>query len=494
MHTVTRMYPCAGAGLLMLNTLGCAPNPSESVETAAATEAASMSSDRSTDDAETTRGDVDTTVTDDGGDADTRGESGRGGETDPDGPDLPGQCDAGSTRCAEDGGGFQACGWDFDAGEVTWGWRIPCESGETCSDGRCSMATCRAPELAFVVDRSDSMLTDDRWDWVSGALGSLERSLQVASVGVRMFPDGDCSTGPLSPLAPLVSGFEPLLDPPTTGASTPISLALQGLQPAFGDPNVAQAVVMITDGDETCLPDAEPLLTGSNLFRAGIVVYTIAVSSQANPTLLDGIALGGGSGSAFRVETRAELEAAVETILDDLDSCRCEPGANACSGGVAMTCSADGTEFETAEACAGECADDGESCLGGLGEGCEQDQDCGCHRSSEPDSAACGAGGLPLSCRNTSMGSICTMACGTGLLDPPSPCHDDGVLIGAPGTTCDMQWCLPPGGVRCGDGIVQGAEQCDGDDLDGQTCILRMGTLACTERCTLDTSDCTLQP
>jgi hypothetical protein len=47
---------------------------------------------------------------------------------------------------------------------------------------------------------------------------------------------------------------------------------------------------------------------------------------------------------------------------------------------------------------------------------------------------------------------------------------------------------------RCGDGIIQVQEQCDGSSLGGQTCTtlgLFKGTLACKSDCTFDTSKCT---
>jgi len=45
----------------------------------------------------------------------------------------------------------------------------------------------------------------------------------------------------------------------------------------------------------------------------------------------------------------------------------------------------------------------------------------------------------------------------------------------------------------CGDGVVGGAEDCDGMDLGGETCAslgLGGGALACTVSCTFNTSDC----
>jgi len=48
--------------------------------------------------------------------------------------------------------------------------------------------------------------------------------------------------------------------------------------------------------------------------------------------------------------------------------------------------------------------------------------------------------------------------------------------------------------VECGNGIVDGSDQCDGADLDGQTCLglgyTLGGTLTCTSGCAFETSGC----
>jgi len=47
--------------------------------------------------------------------------------------------------------------------------------------------------------------------------------------------------------------------------------------------------------------------------------------------------------------------------------------------------------------------------------------------------------------------------------------------------------------VDCGDGVLDPAEQCDGAELDGQTCVglgFDGGVLACTSACTFDTGGC----
>lgn len=50
---------------------------------------------------------------------------------------------------------------------------------------------------------------------------------------------------------------------------------------------------------------------------------------------------------------------------------------------------------------------------------------------------------------------------------------------------------------ECGDGVVDPNEECDGGDLDGQTCMslnYSGGGLACTTSCTYDTSKCVAAP
>lgn len=76
-------------------------------------------------------------------------------------------------------------------------------------------------------------------------------------------------------------------------------------------------------------------------------------------------------------------------------------------------------------------------------------------------------------------------------------------LCRLPDGTGDWQACAetpgaanhePGGGETCGDGVKDGAEACDGDDLGGQTCAdvgdFVDGDLACTAACALDTSAC----
>ncbi len=88
--------------------------------------------------------------------------------------------------------------------------------------------------------------------------------------------------------------------------------------------------------------------------------------------------------------------------------------------------------------------------------------------------------------------SSTTAACQTNAEDCANGRDDDGDGR----TDCDDSDCASSSScVSCGDGTVnQSSEQCDGSDLDGETCSTlgySGGTLRCTSSCAFNTSSCT---
>ncbi|MGH1348033.1 MAG: vWA domain-containing protein [Nannocystales bacterium] len=285
--------------------------------------------------------------------------SGEGGaSSDSTGSPAADACTRAELRCSADGTAQQACGWDTDEGANRWGEDIPCNGEEVCVAGRCVAAACRVPELLFVVDRSDSLLANGDWSRVSGELEAFSQYLgNRAEQGLRMFPSAGCEPGDIEGIATRWGGLAASIDPPTTDSATPLTAGLQGLAPAFGDPNQAQAVILLTDGGESCADDAAPELDASSLFAAGVRVYTVGVSDQADFAVLDQIAAAGGTVVSRQATEPGQIDGVLEAILDDLGACACPSAVTQCVDGIATQCSEDGSEIGNVAPCpSGSCA------------------------------------------------------------------------------------------------------------------------------------------
>ncbi|HEY0840618.1 MAG TPA: DUF4215 domain-containing protein, partial [Vulgatibacter sp.] len=98
-----------------------------------------------------------------------------------------------------------------------------------------------------------------------------------------------------------------------------------------------------------------------------------------------------------------------------------------------------------------------------------------------------GSGGEPNLCGNDVVDD--GESCDDGNTDPGDGCSTDCQI--EPGWDCTAGGCVPV----CGDGALVGSEECDGGELGGLTCADfggNVGTLSCTEGCTIDSSACTL--
>lgn len=295
-------------------------------------------------------------------------------------------CTQGSRRCSTDNYGFEACGYNPDNSIIEYGPRIPCSVNESCSGGICSTTSseCRAVETVVLLDRSSSMLSGDIWTWVLDVIKAtiLYRDAENA-FGFRQFPSGSgCSVGSLVPLGRHNgSNIVNSISAPTSGASTPIEQALTGLRSAYGDPNDGQAVILISDGDETCDTAAGAIEEASALLHSGTLVYTIAVTTTANRTLLDNIAQVGGTGSSRLVTDAQGLWDGLEEIFAELAACRdCIVGPPYCDGDTIHYCGGETLEMASTSCsaagdyvCGNYDAINGDRCLGSEGAGCSED-------------------------------------------------------------------------------------------------------------------------
>jgi hypothetical protein len=189
------------------------------------------------------------------------------------------------------------------------------------------------------------MLSGGTWDWVSDTLvDEIYYRETTNHFGLRQFPaNASCTVGNILPMqqnngATIASS----ITAPTTGSATPIELALKNLAAAYGDPNDGQAVILLSDGDETCGTQNGAVAAASKLFRSGIQVFVVAVTTTANKAFLDQVAAVGGTGSSTRVIDGTQLENAINSIFADLGACECTPSASYCAKAIDYACSNDG--------------------------------------------------------------------------------------------------------------------------------------------------------
>jgi hypothetical protein len=178
------------------------------------------------------------------------------------------------------------------------------------------------------------------------------------------------------------------------------------------------------------------------------------------------------------------------------DACLPAGGAGAAnvggSGGSGAAGASGGSGGTTAE------------CGNGVVEGNEA-----CDRDAFPTGDACanGLGALLCQADCTLVTSYCNTLCGDGVVDASEICDGppaqscDAVYPGATGTlgcnaNClglDTSLCILPAGT-CGDGSVTDAEQCDPGAPLGMTCTdlaaTLSGELSCHDNCTFDSSAC----
>jgi len=201
------------------------------------------------------------------------------------------------------------------------GRRVPCDEGRGCVDGTCA-GRCTRPEIVLVVDRSSSM-EGDRWDIVADTVGEFcELVGDTARVFLRLFPAADqCGAGVIRPCEGRPD------EAPSPVGETPIAAALTGIGGTFGDPNEAEAVVLITDGDETCDGEFDALPPVAEMRRADTETFAIGVTRQVNGDLLAAIAEAGGTTFGllgyYRVDDRPELAGALLDVYARLGGCEC---------------------------------------------------------------------------------------------------------------------------------------------------------------------------
>ena len=232
-------------------------------------------------------------------------------------------CVEGSAECSADGFGFHGCGDNPAIGARDLGPRVPCGPGDRCEGGACVRARCLNAEVELIVDRSVGAGVGSAWSWVRTALLETVADRQYNNqFGLRQLPNAPCQSALAVPLSMAAHGAVSAgLTAPGNEASRPIAGALAAARADFASPRDGSAVILVLAGQETCDAAADALTQASLLYRSGVRVYVIAVSTAVDDATIDAIAAAGGTVSGRRADSAPALGASLVAVLDDLDAC-----------------------------------------------------------------------------------------------------------------------------------------------------------------------------
>lgn len=226
---------------------------------------------------------------------------------------------------------------------------LPVEPEEPASDAFCAEASFRGGfgrlSMYILLDRSESMMVDAKWDKASAALSGFvqDPTLEGLGVGLQLFPkgstcDADDYAVPAVPVAPLpgpVEAFQQVLADTALqlkGATPTLPVLRAGITHAralqLEDPSHAVIVALVTDGaPNECESTTENLVAiAKDGAESSPQVLTFVVGIDLGYTEpLVKLAAAGGTGAPVLIEgasTAQELVDALRSFQDTLVACR----------------------------------------------------------------------------------------------------------------------------------------------------------------------------
>lgn len=212
--------------------------------------------------------------------------------------------------------------------------RTPSSGGTTRTEPGCFA------QLLVIFDRSGSMATEwssgdvhgPRWqiaaDALTTAITPIEDRLQVGAI---LFPSssdvrigGECTL--VDPIESqldyregpdFVDAWEALWSSPALIGSTPLDSAFDAANDALDDAHDPTAVVVLTDGEPTCMGRTPAEQHAANWRARGIRTWVVGLPGASGSTVLEAIAIAGGTGASISAADPAALTAGLTEILGE---------------------------------------------------------------------------------------------------------------------------------------------------------------------------------
>ena len=317
-----------------------------------------------------------------------------------------------------------------------------------------------APEMLLVLDRSGSMTGQtggkSKWSHATSAVNNLS-SKYASQIGfaLMVFPGvGDCGAGSVNVAMGLknqVAISNHLAATFPTG-KTPLGDTLKEAYTyltKLPGSNVSRAVLLITDGSETC--GGEALDQVKALSAKGMKTYVVGFGSGVSAMELSNLALQGGTAlpgttKYYKADSAAALNSALQNIGDQFTCC----GNGQLDFGETCDKAIPTGQKGACPKSAKDC-DDKKACTDDMPSGSE----CGVICSNTQVTTPKGGDGCCPPGANAVTDSDCPATCGNGVLET--------------GETCDP-------GIKSGAGVCKTAADCDdkdlctGDTLTGTAC------------------------
>jgi len=211
------------------------------------------------------------------------------------------------------------------------------------------------PDVLVVLDRSGSMGYGPYYNWdaavpaVNNLVTSFEGQIRF---GLELFPsDSSCGVdvpqvGIGDETAAAIAGVLAATSP---NGATPMAQALLQARSYLNgiDPAKAKYVVLVTDGYPTCASSTTPVGAVTALKTDGIDTFVIGFGSGVDPTLLQQMAVAGGTGSYYQANNQADLDTALGAIASFVSCCgngqedegeECDDGNNVDGDGCSASC------------------------------------------------------------------------------------------------------------------------------------------------------------